>query len=181
MKNKNLIILIILLIWACNNPSNEEIPPQSYMPGIDNSLAGSIAIDAYLVKDGYALYNEREVINTTAPTTAMMLSVDKKGDKAIEMGVVVLWNDTIVNIFSDTIQINGKPGNVTFENVMVDANIRLNDKYETSTITVNGYIKNVDYSRLSLAAPEYDCRINVLSEFDGKSIEVQFNALESSW
>ena len=69
---------------------------------------------------------------------------------------------------------------MTFENIRVNANIRLNDKYETSTITVNGYIKNITYSRLTFDSPEFECKINIQSEFDGKLIEVQFNAIEPS-
>lgn len=180
MKIKILINLIILLSWACHGPSDEKssYPPGSYIPEIDNSLAGSIIVDEYLIKNGYALHDGREVINVTSATSDIMLGIDKKGDDAIIISATIHWNDTIVNIFSDNIQISGNPGYVTFENIRVNANIRLNDKYETSTITVNGYIKNITYSRLTFDSPEFECKINIQSEFDGKLIEVQFNAIE---
>ena len=75
MKIKILINLIILLSWACHGPSDEKssYPPGSYIPEIDNSLAGSIIVDEYLIKNGYALHDGREVIYVTSATSDSML------------------------------------------------------------------------------------------------------------
>ncbi len=175
-----IIFMLLLSCLACYD-SEYDVPKASYIPEMDTSIAGSIVVEGYIVKNGSVSYGGKELSSVISPNEPMLLDISKKGDDIIDLSIVVCWNDTVVNLFSDSIQINGEPGYVAFDSLNVNANVRLNDEYEATLMIINGYIKNVAYSRLSLRLPEYECKLNIMSMFNGRALKIEINAIEPQY
>ena len=177
------ILIVILLHIACNN-NKEIIDGSPEWLERDTSLSGSIIASGYAIEDGSTYYDNRKVVNVpdiTIQYPAMMIDIDKNDDRSIKIGIVSCWNDTILNIHSDVIQLTGETGNVIFDNIEVNAKVRLNNHDTISIMKIDGYLHNITYySRLSLRYPEYECYLNITSEYDEKYIVIEINSIQSA-
>ena len=170
-------IITVSIIIACNSTENDPKPSyieDDYGFGYTNTLSGAFMIDSWIEEAQigynnhfYKISEQNKVSNTygdiyTRPQDSSTLWLD----------IRVAWNDTIVDIYIDSIPLKGEPYKVTI-NTIAKGDITLRNGIDTITsnatpIEIDGNLERLNFrhkSRTSYVPFRWNCNLRIRTAF----------------
>lgn len=171
------IVTTIIKMVACNSTENDPKPSyieDDYGFGYTNTLSGAFKIDSD-IEEALITYNNHYYKiseHCKDSNTNGFIHTFPQDSNTLLLNIHVEWNDTIVDIYIDSIPLKGEPYKVTI-NTIAKGDITLRNGIDTITsnatpIEIDGNLERLNFrpkSRTSYVPFRWNCNLQIRTAF----------------